>query len=197
MEEKNEKKGRKKLSTIVGIFRTLFFILLIVFILAVCLQRFSGNKLSFFNYRMFTVISGSMEPKYSIGDVLISKEVDASKIKVGDTISYLGEKGSFNGKVITHQVTSIKQDENGKYIFRARGLANLVEDPTIYEEQLYGKVIYKVFLLSFVYKIVGTKAGFFLFIIIPIAVIIGAEIISTMLEREKRRRNNYKANKEE
>ncbi len=187
-----EKKEHKTFSIIKKVFSTLFFILLVVFILAVCLQRFSGNKISFFNLRMFTVVSGSMEPKYSIGDVLISKKIDASKIRVGDTISYLGEQGDFNGKVITHQVTNIKQDENGRYIFRARGLANLVEDPTIYEEQLYGKVIYRVFLLSLVYKIVGTKIGFFLFIVIPIVIIIGAEIISTMLEREEKRRNKLK-----
>ena len=35
---------------------------------------------------MFTVVSGSMEPKYKIGDVLIAKEKDPSKIKVGDAI---------------------------------------------------------------------------------------------------------------
>lgn len=65
---------------------------LVAFIVVVCLQRFSDNKISFFNYRMFTVISGSMKPKYDIGDVLISKKEDPSKIKVGDTISYLGTK---------------------------------------------------------------------------------------------------------
>ena len=56
------------------------------FILSVCLQRFSNNKLSILNYRMFTVISGSMEPLYKIGDVLIAKEVKPEDIKVGDKI---------------------------------------------------------------------------------------------------------------
>ena len=62
----------------------------LLFVFIVCLQRFSNNRLSFFNYRMFTVVSGSMEPEYEIGDVLIAKEKDPKTIRVGDTISYLG-----------------------------------------------------------------------------------------------------------
>ena len=107
------------------IFKTIYYIFivfLIAFVLVVCLQRFSNNRISFFKYRMFTVISGSMEPKYKVGDVLIAKEVEPSKIKVGDTISYLGMSGDFAGKVITHQVVGINQNQDGKYIFSAKGL---------------------------------------------------------------------------
>jgi len=42
--------------------------------------------------------------------------------------------------------------------------------------------------LSAVYAIIGTKIGFYLFIIIPIMYVIGSEIISLMLEKEKKRR---------
>jgi signal peptidase len=143
---------------------------------------------------MFTVISGSMKPKYDIGDVLISKKIDAADLKVGDTISYLGEAGDFRNKVITHQIVGINKDENGKYIFRAKGLANLVEDPIVYERQLYGKVIYRSFILSIIYKIVGTNLGFYLFIIIPLIYIIGSEIISTLLNKEEKRRKALENN---
>ena len=64
------------------VFRIILFIVMIGFILSVCLQRFSNNKLSIFNFRMFTVISGSMEPRYKIGDVLIAKEIKPENIKV-------------------------------------------------------------------------------------------------------------------
>lgn len=182
-------KNNKAVKIILTIARTFVVIVLAGFILVVCLQRFSGNKISFFNYRMFTVISGSMEPKYVIGDVLISKEKAPKDIKVGDDITYLGAKGDFLGKVVTHQVIAVNQDENGKYIFRAKGLANLVEDPMVSENQLYGVVIYKSMLLSTIYKIVATDIGFYLFIIIPIMFIIGSEIVSTLINREDIRRN--------
>ena len=188
MRKIKELKENKIFRIITSIIRMLVVVIMVGFILVVCLQRFSGNKISFFNYRMFTVISGSMSPKYEIGDVLISKEVDPSEIKVGDTISYYGERGDVKDKVITHQVTKVVKDENGKYRFRAKGLTNLIEDPTIFEHQLYGVVIYKSVILSIIYRIVATRIGFYLFIIIPFMFIIGSEIVSTLLAKEEKRR---------
>lgn len=171
------------------LFKIFVVVFMIGFILSVCLQRFSNNKLSVFNFRMFTVVSGSMAPKYNIGDVLIAKEIAPEKIKVGDTISYLGTVNSFKDKVVTHEVVGIDIID-GKYYFHTKGLANLVEDPLVSSTQLYGKVIYKSVIISLIYKIVSTNIGFYLFIIIPILYIISSEIISTLLEKEEKRRNN-------
>lgn len=190
MQKLKEMKENKILNIIINIIRALIIIILVGFIIVVFLQRVSNNKISFFKYRMFTVISGSMEPKYKIGDILISKEVEASTIKVGDTISYLGAQGSFKEKVITHEVIGIEHDANGRYLFRARGLANLVEDPAVHEEQLYGVVIYKSILLSAIYRIIGTNAGFLIFIVIPLLFIMGSEIIISLLNKEEERRSN-------
>lgn len=183
-----KEKGKKIAKLVLTIFRILVGIVFAAFILVVCLQRFSDNKISFFNYRMFTVVSESMTPKYNIGDVLISKEVKPSKVKENDVISYLGAYGDFSGKVITHRVVGVLQDDEGKYLYRTKGDANIVEDPLVSEEQLYGVVVYRSMILSFVYRIVGTKIGFYLFIIIPILFIIGSEIISSLLEKEEKRR---------
>lgn len=138
---------------------------------------------------MFTVVSGSMVPKYNIGDVLISKQVDSSTIKVGDTISYLGKSGDFKNKVITHKVVGIEPQSDGTYLFRTKGLANLVEDPVVSESQVYGVVIYKSVILSWIYKIVVTNIGFYIFIILPLLFVIGSELISTLLDKEEERRN--------
>ena len=173
-----------------GIINVVLIIFCILFALIVFLQRFSNNELSFFDYRMFTVASGSMEPKYKIGDVLISKNVPAEEIKIGDSVCYLGNKGNFNGMIITHEVIDIEKDENGEYRYHTKGLANIVEDPIVDYNQIYGKIVHKSTILSFMYAIVGSKYGLFLFIIIPLFYIIGSEILSFMLEREDKRRNN-------
>jgi len=188
MKERAKKIGKILLTII----RVVIGILLAAFVLVVCLQRFSDNKISFFNYRMFTVVSQSMTPKYDIGDVLVSKDVDPSKVKEGDVISYSGNYGDFSGKVITHRVVNVEKREDGKYYYRTKGDANIVEDPIVVENQLYGVVVYKSMILSLVYRIVGTKVGFYLFIIIPILFIIGSEIITTMLEKEEERRKKLK-----
>lgn len=185
-------KLKKVFKIIAKVLNIILITMFVLFILMVCLQRFSGNKVSFFNYRMFTVISGSMKPTYDIGDVLISKEVEPSKIKVGDVISYLGAQGSFKDKVITHEVIDIEKDSEGKLVFHAKGTANLIEDPYVYEDQLYGVVIYRSVILSFIYKIVGTTYGVLIFVIIPIFYIIGSEIVSSLLEKEEKKRANLK-----
>jgi signal peptidase len=172
--------------------KVLIGVVLVGFVIVVALQRFSNNQISFFNFRMFTVVSGSMKPKYDIGDVLISKEVDASTIKVGDAVSYLGAAGDFKNKVITHEVVKIEKDANGKYIFHTKGLANLVEDPVISESQIYGIVIYKSLLLSAIYRVVATNIGFYLIIILPLMYIVGSEVISAMLNKEEKRREKLK-----
>ena len=188
MKKLKELKEKKGVKVALKVIKAAAIVLLIGFVIVVCLQRFSDNKISFFNFRLFTVISGSMKPKYDIGDVLIAKSVKPEKIKVGDTISYLGKVGDFNGKVITHEVIGIEKDVNNKYVFRAKGLANLVEDPNVHESQLYGKVIYRCAILSFIYRIVSTSIGFYLFIILPLIYIIGSELLATLLEKEEQRR---------
>lgn len=185
--KKEKLKGIFKI--IKGIVNTIIVIVVLAFVLLVCLQRFSNNKISFLNYRIFTVVTGSMEPKYNIGDVLIAKEKAPSEIKVGDAISYLASHGEIKNNVITHEVVNITKDENGKYLFHSKGLANLVEDPIVREEQLFGVVVYKTKLLSFVRKIISTNTGMLLFIIIPILYIIISEMIATLIEKEEKRRN--------
>lgn len=169
--------------------KVILTIMIVLFLLMVCLQRFSDNKISFFNYRIFTVVSGSMVPKYNIGDVLLSKGVEPKNVKVGDTISYIGAN-NYAGKVITHEVIEIDRDVNGEYIFHTKGKANPIKDIyPVYEKQLYGVVIYKMKLLSFVYKIVETTYGLFIFVILPLLYIIGSEVLGFMLENEEKRRN--------
>ena len=184
---KNEK-IKKIFKIIKGIINTIIVAVVLSFVLIVCLQRFSNNRISFFNYRIFTVVTGSMEPKYKIGDILIAKETEPSKIKIGDSISYLAQKGEIRNNVVTHEVVNITKSESGEYLFHSKGLVNLVEDPVVPESQLYGVVVYKTKLLSFVRRIISTDIGMLLLIIIPILYIIISEMIVTLIEKEEKRR---------
>lgn len=170
------------------IFNILLGIILVLFLIVVGLQRFSSNKISFFKYRMFTVVSGSMDPTYKVGDVLLSKEMDIDDIKVGDVVSYLGKAGDFKDKVVTHEVIEIETDQEGNKIFHTKGVANMIEDPVITGEQIYGVVKHKMFLLSLISRVVSTKYGFLIFIIVPIFYIVGSEILEAMLAKEEKRR---------
>lgn len=184
-------KNNKPLNITIKVIKYIFITMFALFVLMVCLQRFSNNRISVFKLRLFTVISGSMEPKYKIGDVLVAVETDPKDIKVGDAISYLGKKADLKGKVITHEVVDIEIDKNGKYRFHSKGICTncLKEDPVVEESQLYGVVKYKIKSLSLIYKVVGTPIGVIVFVILPLLYIIGSEMVISLLEKEKERRN--------
>lgn len=157
--------------------------ILILFIAVVLLQKFSNNSMSLFNYRLFTVMTGSMQPKYNIGDVLLCKEVDPETLKVGDDITYIGEIGSYKGKAVTHRIVKIEKSENNELLFHTRGLTNSVEDPVVKEDQVYGKIVRNMDGLSYIHKLISTPSGFYLCIFVPLMILIGSEIISSMVER--------------
>ena len=186
---------KKAFKIIKYIVNTIITIFVVLFLLMVCLQRFSNNEVSFFNYRLFTVASGSMAPQYNVGDVLIAKETAPEDIKVGDSLTYLGNSGTFTGKVVTHEVTKIEKTTSGEYIFHTKGKANLIEDPPVYEKQVYGVIVWNPKILSFIYKIVGTQYGLFIFVVLPIFYIIGSEMLTAMLENEEKRRKEYEERK--
>ena len=83
--------------------------------------------------------------------------------------------GDLKGKIVTHQIVGITK-ENGKRIFYTKGLKNISDDPAVYEEQMLGKYIYKFFIFSIIEKIMETKIGFALIIIIPLGLIYFFEI---------------------
>lgn len=79
-----------------------------------------GSRL--IGYECYSVISGSMEPAYSVGDLLYVKEVDPKDIEVGDPITFILNEDLL---VATHRVQRV--DEKNQY-FYTKGDANEVED---------------------------------------------------------------------
>lgn len=167
----NKIKENKILRTIANTLYYILFVIVILILLVVLIQRISNNNISLFGFRIFNIVSGSMMPDYEIGDILISKSIEPSEIKIGDDVVYLGKKSGFQGKIVTHRVIE-KTEENGKYTFKTKGTANEEADPSITEEQVYGKIIYKVHSLSFISKVINNIYAFYFFIFVPLSIII-------------------------
>jgi signal peptidase I len=133
-----------------------------------------------------------MVPKYNIGDVLICKEVDVNTLQVGDDITYKGEYSSYKDRVVTHRIKRIEKDEDGNLLFYTQGIATVTEDPVVHEDQIYGKIVRKTYVLSKLYKFISKPTGFYLCIFIPIAFLVGSEIIASMVDKfeEKKQKLN-------
>lgn len=154
MEENVRPKTNKIIKIVFKILYQILIIMCLILTAIIILQRLSDSNRSIAGYRIFRVITGSMEPEYEVGEVVISKEVDPKSIKIGDDIVYLGAYGEYNGKIIMHNVIAIDRDENGNLNFHAKGLhSSSVEDPQIKENQIYGVVKYTSPVLTLLYKL--------------------------------------------
>lgn len=175
----------KVLKTIYNIFYGILFVVTVIILLAVVLQRVSNNTLSLGGFKMFNILTESMVPKYQVGDVLLAKTIHPNEIKLQDDIVYRGEKGDFSGKIITHQVIKI-EEENGEYKFHTKGIANAEKDPApISASQIQGKIIYKIQTLSFVTKIINNLYAFYFVVFMPIVILIFLEIRRIALNKRE------------
>lgn len=151
-------------------FRILYQILVIFCLILtaiIILQKVTNSNKSIAGYRIFRVITGSMEPEYDVGEVVVCKEVSPKDIKVGDDIVYLGTYGDYNGKIIMHKVVAIDDDGKGNLTFHAKGLHNAsVEDPQIKDKQIYGVVKLKSEILTVLYELATNIYTLFVIIII-------------------------------
>ena len=158
----NKIKNNKAFKITYGIIKAIVTVILLVVLAVIIIQRVSNNEISVGGYRIYTVITPSMYPEYRVGDILVSKETEPEEVKVGDNVVYLGEEDDFKDKIVTHKVISIRKDkETGKINFITKGLNNIIEDPEIDEDQLYGVVVYKTLFLSFISRIMTSMVGCF------------------------------------
>ena len=159
------------LKLINNIVYVILFLIVASVLFVVILQRASNNDIALGGIRIFNIVSESMVPKYNIGDVLVVKSIEPQNIKVGDDIAYIGQESTFNQKIVTHQVIKIDY-ENGEYIFHTKGIANILEDPLVHQNQVFGKVVYKIWILSLISKILSNVYAVFFGIFVPIVILI-------------------------
>ena len=171
MESNAESKSniaKKALKIILKILEQILIILCVILTIIIVMQKVTNNNKTIFGYRIFRVITGSMEPAYDVGTVIISKQMSANEIKVGDDIVYLGEYGEYSGKIIMHEVIAIDKDENGNNVnFHAKGLHNSsVEDPQIKANQIFGVVKVNSKILTILYELATSPYSAFIIITI-------------------------------
>ncbi len=117
----------------------LFYALMVAVIVAAIMFASSRTPdKSIFGYRYYDVLTGSMEPAYSVGDLIFVKITDADNINVGDAITF--NPGGTDDSYLTHRVVEKMENYEGTDVtcFKTKGDANQDDDPFIIDE---GRVI--------------------------------------------------------
>ena len=168
---------------ILKILKGIVTVFLCVVLLLVIFQKVTNNKLVLGNTYIFQVISESMLPEYKIGDIIVVVKKDASQLNVGDDVTYLGKDASVNGLTITHRIIN-KREEDNKYYFITKGIHNPIEDPEISQDDIFGKVVYKTVLFSFVGRLMTNIVVYYI-LFVSVGVAFSYEIVTSFFRKEE------------
>ena len=156
--------------------QVVLFVILIFFIL---LNILSMNNKSLFGFRIYRVISGSMQPALQIGDVIIIKK--ANNYAEKDIITY------DNGlTTITHRIKSSDGDE-----IITEGDANDAPDKPITKDRILGKYFFRISTFS-VFSIMLTGKTIYLIMVLVLFAILLFAISDRVTRNLEYRRNNFK-----
>lgn len=145
---------------------------------------------SFFGWKPFIVLSGSMETEIYAGDVAVVKEVDENTVKKGNIIAF--RQGDI---VITHRIEKI-EIQNGEKVIYTKGDNNAeIDKNTVSLEQIEGVFVFKISGLGNAAMFIQTPTGIISCLSIPLGILIIMQISSSIKERkyekeeEKRRQS--------
>lgn len=187
--------NNKIFKIVYGTLKKIFFTILILYVVFICVQRLSVNN-TVFGFRLFTVATGSMKGVYNVNDVIAVKDFDNKKLKVGDDIAFIGNRGGLENKLVTHRIIKIEEESNGR-IFTTKGVKNSVEDPSITESQILGKVVGVVPVVTQINHVVKSQLGFFCLIFCPLVLVIVLEILQTITDIKLENNELQEINKKE
>jgi signal peptidase len=131
------------------------------------------------NYRVYTVQSGSMEPKIKMGSLIFVKP--AGDYGVGDVVTIKAGKNT-----VTHRVVE-KNNSGGEVTFRVKGDANEEADPNeIKKSEIIGREFFALPYIGYPVGYAKTGPGFIFLVIIPSVIIIYEEIFKIRQEIGKK-----------
>lgn len=167
---KNVKKIWDKVTTVLVVLVVIFAVFLM------------GSRLV--GLQVFNVISGSMEPTYSVGDLLYVKEVDPDSIKVGDVITFVLNEDLV---VATHRVVAV-DGENRQ--FTTKGDANKSEDAApVHFNNLVGVPVFAIPLLGYVSAYIQSPPGMYVAIGVG-AVLLAVVFLPDLLAKKAKKPEN-------
>jgi signal peptidase len=156
----------------------------LVFIMASSLLLSALNPrndegVTLFGVSAYVIVSDSMAPRFSAGDVVIIQEVPAESLVIGDIITYRSRDANTFGEIITHEIYDIvlnNVDGTLNFITRGINLGSIDATPVVSTE-IIGKLVFSIPLLGLVVDFARSTIGFITLFILPMTLLIGFEIL--------------------
>ena len=133
------------------------------------------------------VLTDSMLPEISSGDLIICNTLEPEEVRVDDVISFFDPMGS-GTSVVTHRVLEIVE-KDGELSFRTKGDNNNAEDQVLVpQKNLVGIYRSRIPALGNVAMFMQTTPGLILCVVCPVLLMVGYDML---------RRNKYEKAKQQ
>ena len=147
-----------------------------------------GSRLM--GYQVFNVISGSMEPAYSPGDLIYVKEVIPEQIEVGTPITFVLNEDLV---VATHRVVEV--DLENRYFYTKGDANETVDASPVHFNNVIGVPQFSIPLLGYVSDFIQNPPGMYITLAVGILLIIGV-FVPDILKLTKKLKGEEKEVKE-
>ena len=137
----NRKKSSNKIKKRLNIMFYIILIPLLAYNMALIVQAVvrPNETPAFLGYKMYVIISGSMQPELEVGDIVVVKKINPNDLKKDDVISF--RKGQ---TIITHRIVEVKKAEE-KLQFLTKGDNNNTNDKDLVsDKEIEGIVVNKI-----------------------------------------------------
>lgn len=130
----------------------------------------------------YTVLSGSMQPKYPVGSLIYVTQVDPADLRVGDAVTFRS-----GGNVVTHEIVEVIEGTSpSERRFVTQGLTNNISDGQITISDIIGKPVFCIPYLGYVSAYVQNPSGMIGIACIAVVLLI-LSLIFDSLNPDKRR----------
>lgn len=152
----------------------------LVILVVLCTIFLMGSRL--IGFKCYNVISHSMEPEYSVGDLLYVKSVNAAAIQVGDPITFILNEDLV---VATHRVVRIDAE---KQYFYTKGDANDVEDSEpVHFNNVIGVPQFSIPKLGYVSDFIQNPPGMYIAIGVGVVLILLVFVPDIIIGKKKKK----------
>lgn len=171
----------KKLKNILSILFLIILLPILFISLVILINSYTNpNEIpSFFGWKPFIVLSGSMETEIYAGDIAVVKEVEPESLKVNDIIAYKEDD-----VVITHRIVEIIE-EDGQIKYLTKGDNNTDNDSGyVLPKNVEGLYQFKVSRLGNFAMFLQTPIGLVVCLSVPILMLIALQLFESKKDKK-------------
>ena len=165
----------------------------------ISVTTFDQNDRNLLGFKFFVVQTDSMAATdFDAGDIIISKNVDVTKLKAGDIITFISEDPNNYGETVTHKIRDVTRGEDGGIAFVTYGTTTNTNDETL-ATIVVGKYIGRIPNLGAFFLFLKTTPGYILCVLVPFLILIlfqGINCIALFRKYKKEQLEELNAEKE-